>query len=113
MLKGVLTLLLLQLVAEQDDYGYAIVVRLQSLGLTDLGEGTVYPALSRLEANGLVVSRLVRSVSGPARKYYAISAAGRRELLDGAAEWHSLVDRVAHILPAPAGARRTTRGSKP
>lgn len=105
MLKGVLTPLLLHLVAEREDYGYALVVRLQEAGFADLGEGTVYPALSRLEANGLLASRLVRSSSGPARKYYAITEPGRRELGRGVAAWRALVDAVGHVLPGalPAG----------
>ncbi len=68
MLKGVLPLLLLRLVADAEDYGYSVVLRLHELGLDDLNEGTVYPALSRLEARGLLGSRLVPSPAGPARK---------------------------------------------
>lgn len=45
MLKGVLGLVLLQLLDEGDGYGYGIVTRLQEIGFDDLAEGTVYPAL--------------------------------------------------------------------
>ena len=45
MLKGVLSLLLLELCARHEDYGYALVVRLQERGFSELAEGTVYPAL--------------------------------------------------------------------
>lgn len=102
MLKGVLAVLLLQLVAEQEDYGYALVLRLHDQGLADLTEGSVYPALTRLESGGLLVSRLVRSSSGPARKYYAITPAGRSELARGIAAWGALVDSVDRVLvPSP------------
>lgn len=107
LLKGVLTLLLLQLVSEQEDYGYSIVVRLQQRGLEALSEGTVYPALSRLEANGLLGSRLVRSASGPARKYYTLKRAGQVELADGIEAWHSMVKTVTRILPGNRPARST------
>ena len=111
MLKGTLSLVLLQLVADQEDYGYSLVVRLQERGFAELSEGTVYPALTRLEANSLLVSRLVRSASGPARKYYAITSAGAAELARGLISWHSLVATVNTILPTPAAATaaRSTR----
>ena len=47
LLKGVLSLLLLQLLAERESYGYEVVQRLHGIGLTDVLEGTVYPALAR------------------------------------------------------------------
>jgi PadR family transcriptional regulator, regulatory protein PadR len=94
MLKGVLSLLLLGLCAEQEDYGYSIVVRLQQHGFPELAEGTVYPALSRLESQGHLSARLVRSSSGPARKYYRTTATGRSEHARALAAWHSLVAAV-------------------
>jgi PadR family transcriptional regulator PadR len=97
----------LQLVAEDEDYGYSIVLRLQSRGLSDLGEGTVYPALTRLEANGLLRSKLVRSASGPARKYYSITHAGMAELVAGVASWHAFSEIVAGILPGKRRVRST------
>lgn len=108
MLKGVLSLLLLHLVSEREDYGYALVVRLQQQGFEDLTEGSVYPALSRLESNGLLDSRLVRSASGPARKYYAATAAGAAELLRGRAAWESLVGAVQQVLSAAANTSAST-----
>jgi PadR family transcriptional regulator PadR len=108
MLKGVLSLLLLHLVTEREDYGYSIVVRLQHQGFEDLTEGSVYPALSRLEANGLLGSRLVRSASGPARKYYAPTAAGDAELRRCRAAWEALVGAVRQVLPAATITTTTT-----
>ena len=108
MLEGVLSLLLLQLVQEREDYGYSLVVRLQQHGFEDLGEGTVYPALSRLEANRLLTSSLVRSASGPARKYYRLTDAGGVELSRALLSWHSLVDGVGHILPTPIPERTSS-----
>ena len=99
LLKGVLSLLLLHLVAEREDYGYAIVVRLQEQGFPDLGEGTVYPALTRLESQGLLGSRLVRSTSGPARKYYRLTTPGQHELVRALAAWLELTATVGRIIP--------------
>ena len=80
MLKGLITLLLLQLLAVRDDYGYALVVRLQDAGLTDIAEGTVYPALARCERSTWVESYHVPSAQGPARKYYRLTSSGEDEL---------------------------------
>ena len=110
LLKGVLSLVLMQLVAEREDYGYSLVVRLQGHGFAELREGSVYPALTRLEAAGLLGSRLVRSASGPARKYYGITPAGRAELVRGLAAWNALVAAVQRITRAP---HPTTAGSTP
>ncbi len=101
LLKGVLTLLLLQLLAERESYGYEVVQRLHALGLTDVLEGTVYPALSRLEREGRVRSRLVPSDAGPARKYYRPTAAGLDALAAGTASWSSLVTTVGGVLGRP------------
>lgn len=91
-------MVLLELLAEQEDYGYSVVVRLQGHGFSSLREGSVYPALTRLEHNGLLGSRLVRSDAGPARKYYRVTAAGRDELARSVDAWTSLVGTVDRIL---------------
>src|ERR671917_543156 len=100
MLKGVLGLLLLHLLAVQEDYGYALVVRLQEQGFADLSEGTVYPALTRLESQGLLEARLVRSASGPARKYYRTTDAGLAEMARAGDAWHELSAAVARVVGA-------------
>jgi len=94
MLKGVLALLLLSLLDADDGYGYGIVTRLKAAGFDDLSEGTVYPALTRLEGAGYLTSSLVRSGSGPARKYYRTTATGRDELARRTASWRALVAAV-------------------
>lgn len=108
MLKGVLSLLLLRLLADEDGYGYAIVTRLREAGFRDLGEGTVYPALTRLERAGLLESYLVRSDSGPARKYYRTTPDGVADLAVRARAWDNLVVAVAHVID-----RRVAKEAKP
>jgi PadR family transcriptional regulator PadR len=98
LLKGVLSLLLLRLLREQEDYGYALVVRLRGQGFDEVAEGSVYPALTRMESHGLLAARLVPSRSGPARKYYRLTAAGTAELERSAEAWLDLVDSVAKAL---------------
>ncbi len=110
LLKGILSLLLLQLLAEQESYGYEVVQRLHATGLIDVAEGTVYPALSRLERERRLSSRLVASKAGPARKYYRPTAAGYEALRDGAASWRSLVAIVDGRLTRPIP-NEPTRGA--
>jgi len=101
LLKGLLSLLLLQLLAERESYGYEVVQRLHEIGLPDVLEGTVYPALARLEREGRVRTRLVASNSGPARKYYRPTSAGYQALTDGASSWRSLSTLVGTVLGRP------------
>ena len=101
LLKGVLSPLLLALLAERESYGYQLVQRLRRLGLSGLAEGTVYPALARLEREGRISARLVPSRSGPARKYYRPTGAGYAALVDGASAWRYLSDAVTPVLDRP------------
>src|SRR4051794_41363040 len=95
LLKGVLSLLLLHLLAQRESYGYEVVQRLHALGLTGVLEGTVYPALTRLEREGRLSTRLVPSNAGPARKYYRPTAAGYAALKAGTASWTALAGLVS------------------
>jgi PadR family transcriptional regulator, regulatory protein PadR len=101
LLKGVLSVLLLQLLAERESYGYELVVRIHQAGLTGVAEGTVYPALARLDREAKVTSRLVPSTSGPARKYYRLTPTGYHALATGIAAWQRLVDVVSPLLSQP------------
>lgn len=76
--KGLLELCILNALAEEEQYGYALVktlVEIPGLGVT---EGTLYPLLSRLRVQGLISARLEESAEGPARKYYALTKEGRK-----------------------------------
>lgn len=101
LLKGVLSLLLLHLLAEQESYGYEVAQRLQAAGFADVLEGTVYPALTRLEREGRLATRLVPSPSGPARKYYRLTPAGRDALKAANAAWARHVASVQAVLARP------------
>lgn len=98
LLKGVLGMLLLRLLDQREDYGYAMVVRLRELGFYDVSEGSVYPALARMERHGLLTTRLVPSTAGPARKYYRLTPAGVQELERATRAWSDLVAMVGKAL---------------
>ncbi|MFC8701112.1 PadR family transcriptional regulator [Streptomyces anulatus] len=105
LLKGVLSLLLLRLVAERESYGYELVQRLRATGLSEITDGTVYPALARLEREGRVSARLIASRSGPARKYYRPTEEGYEALAEGARDWLSLAGLVTPVLSRPVPAQ--------
>jgi PadR family transcriptional regulator, regulatory protein PadR len=101
LLKGVLSLLLLHVLAEQESYGYEVVHRLREIGLSDIAAGTVYPALSRLEREQRLTARLVASNEGPARKYYRPTPAGYQTLAAGTTAWTVLAELVSRQLSRP------------
>lgn len=97
--RGALEYCVLALLADDERYGFDLV---RSLGAMDgmvTGEGTLYPLLSRLQKDGRVASAWRDSDSGgPPRKYYSITATGRRALTDFTAEWARFRDTVDRIL---------------
>src|ERR1700694_1502087 len=105
LLKGVLSLALMRLLAERESYGYDLVTRLHELGLAEVQDGSVYPALGRLERDGHVTSRLVASTSGAARKYYPPSHTGYAALAHVEQAWQSLVRALDPLISRPVPAK--------
>lgn len=97
LLKGVLDMCLLSLISEEPCYGYEMVRKMEERGLALVGEGSIYPLLSRLQGSGYVEGYAVASKGGPGRKYYRVLPAGEERLLAWGDEWRSFaraVDRV-------------------
>ena len=76
LLKGVLEGCVLGIIAQGETYGYEILSRLEAAGFEDLGEGTFYPIITRLDKNGYISCRKAKSPLGPIRKYYSITDEG-------------------------------------
>ena len=94
--KGVLDMCVLALLARQDGYAYDIASRLaEDIGM---GEGTIYPLMRRMQADGLVKTYLAESSSGPPRKYYQLTKAGHAALAAQKAEWQSFIAGVAKVM---------------
>jgi PadR family transcriptional regulator, regulatory protein PadR len=98
-LKGNVDLLLLAAVGDGEGHGYGIVdsLRQRSAGAFDLAEGTVYPALYRLERQGLLESRW-ESVSGRRRRVYRLTGSGRAALADRRTEWGAFARAMDAVL---------------
>jgi PadR family transcriptional regulator PadR len=98
---GTVSLALLAVVAAADApmYGYQIAKRLESLdGVLSGKQSALYPVLRNLEGNGLLESFVEPSMSGPPRRYYRITAAGRTALGDWSAAWRATRDSVDTVL---------------
>ena len=98
LLKGVLDLAVLAVVDDEDGYGYDVVRRLRAGGLDDVGDASVYGTLRRLYAAGSLTSYVVPSESGPHRKYYGITPAGRDQLKTQRDDWAQFSTTVTNLL---------------
>ncbi len=91
--KGSIQLALLAVLSRQRMYGFQIIRELRDLsdGFYDLKEGTLYPALRRLEKRGFLEGEWVpREEGGAPRKYYALTPKGRRALKEAVAVWEQM-----------------------
>lgn len=80
LMKGILEGCVLSVIARGETYGYEILTALDGYGFEALGEGTLYPILTRLDKNGCISCRKEKSPLGPIRKYYSITDEGRERL---------------------------------
>lgn len=97
MLKGVLEGCVLEIISRRETYGYEITRRLNSLGFTDVVEGTVYTILIRLEKSGLVETEKKPSDMGPPRKFFTLNDAGRAELQKFWVKWGFVTSKLAQL----------------
>lgn len=100
--RGVLDLCVLATLAEEERHGYAIASRLEAAGLARVQGGTLYPVLARLQAAGHVTARWEPGEHGPGRKYYALTADGRKLLRDQGRAWIAFA-RTTEALIQPGG----------
>jgi len=99
-LRGTLDLLILKAVSLQPMHGWAIAQRLEQLSrdVLRVGQGSLYPALQRLEEKGWIDSEWRSTDQGRRARFYELTPAGRRALGAETASWHLYVDMVELIL---------------
>ena len=100
LLKGSTETLFLTLLKQQPMYGYQIIKELdrKSNGYFRFREGTLYPALHRLEIDGLVRGKWERLATGQERRYYYITEKGLRALEEKIAEWQGFSAAVSLVM---------------
>jgi len=107
-LKGHLDMIVLAALAAGPAHGYAVIeeIRRKSRQAFDLPEGTVYPALHRLEQAGLLASRWVTAESGRRRRVYALTKRGERALAGHRAVWRQFSEAIGSLLAGTPPSRK-------
>jgi PadR family transcriptional regulator PadR len=102
LLPGTLDLLILKAVSLGKLHGYGVLLRIEqiSAGSLHIQQGALYPALYRLEHQGLIDSEWGTSDNNRKAKYYRLTTAGRRRLGEETASWNRLVQAIALALAA-------------
>jgi PadR family transcriptional regulator PadR len=100
MLQGTLDLLVLKILALGPTHGWDITQRIQQISenVLRVNQGSLYPALHRLEAQGWITAEWGESENGRRAKYYRLTAAGRRQLADQRETWARFSGAVERIL---------------
>jgi len=94
--KGVIELCLLATLSKKDMYGYELSEYISKM--VDISDGTVYPILRKLKADGLVTTYLSEDSGGPPRKYYSITKTGLKEFESDSKDWLDFVATVSKII---------------
>jgi len=99
MMRGAGPTAVLQLLSTGEMYGYELVEALttRSAGVLSMGQSTLYPMLYNLEAKRLVKSRQATADNGRPRRYYRLTAKGKKKLTADRAQWSALFDAMAAI----------------
>ena len=100
LLQGTLDMLILKAVSLGPLHGYGVLLRIEQISGQQLQiqQGSLYPALYRLEHNGLIASEWGVSENKRKAKFYRLTTAGRRQLQSEAANWNRMAAMVAGIL---------------
>ncbi len=100
LLQGTLDLLILRVLSRGPLHGYGIAERIQRLSedVLSVGEGSLYPALYRLQSQGWIASEWGQSENNRRAKYYGLTKAGRKQLETEAAGWEQMCAAIGRVL---------------
>ena len=100
LLQGTLDMLILQTLALEPMHGWAISLRLRSLSgdVLQVSEGSLYPALHKLEQEGWIASEWKQTENNRRAKFYSLTRLGRRQLESEAANWRRLSTAISHVV---------------
>jgi PadR family transcriptional regulator, regulatory protein PadR len=101
-LPGTLDMLILKAVSLKPLHGYGVLLRIQQISgdALQIPQGSLYPALYRLEHQGLIAAEWGESENRRRAKYYTLTVAGRRRLREETAEWNRLAAAIGTALKA-------------
>src|SRR5213076_1932473 len=105
LVQGTLDLLLLKLLALEPLHGWAIALRLRSISgdVLQVSEGSLYPALHKLEQEGWIKAEWKLTENNRRAKFYAVTRLGRKQLETEAANWQRLSAAITHIVQLSEG----------
>src|SRR5580658_6002692 len=100
LIQGTLDMLILKAVSLGPLHGYGVLLRIQQISdnRLEIQQGSLYPALYRLEHQGLIASEWGESENKRKAKYYRLTATGRRQLQEETRNWNRMADIIAGIL---------------
>jgi PadR family transcriptional regulator PadR len=100
LLPGTLDMLILKAVSLKPLHGYGVLVRIRQISgdALEIPQGSLYPALYRLEHQGLIAAEWGQSENNRRAKFYTLTATGRRRLRDETAGWNRLATAIAAAL---------------
>jgi PadR family transcriptional regulator len=100
LLQGTLDLLILKTLADSPMHGWGISLRIQALSreVLQVNQGSLYPALHRLEQQGLIAAEWGNSENNRQAKFYELTKRGRKQLTEETRNWERLADAVARVL---------------
>src|SRR4051794_30403001 len=103
-MQGTLDMLILKAVSLGPLHGYGILLRIGQISKErlEIQQGSLYPALYRLEHQGLIASEWGASENNRKAKFYNLTAAGRRRLQEEEREWNRMADAIAAVLNTAA-----------
>ena len=112
LLKGILEGCVLGIIEQGETYGYEILGELEKAGFEGLGEGTVYPLITRLDKNKLISCRRAKSPLGPIRKYYTITDEGKKQLEDFKRRYAEISESANRLLYAENKGNKDKNGGE-
>ena len=100
LVQGTLDLLLLKILALQPLHGWAISQRLKQISgeILQVSDGSLYPALHKLEQEGWIAAEWKVTENGRRAKYYSLTRPGRKALAREAANWERLAGAISHVV---------------
>jgi len=100
LLQGTLDLLILKTLADAPMHGWGISLRIQEVSqeVLQVNQGSLYPALHRLEQQGLIAAEWGNSENNRQAKFYELTKRGRKQLAEETANWERLASAVARVL---------------
>ncbi len=96
--KGTLTFIVLNILKNNEYYGYELIEQIRNHTEIEVAEGTLYPLMNRLKTENLVESKWVEQETGIPRKYYSLTETGKETLLQMNAYWVDLESAIKKII---------------